>query len=159
MKNFIISQQLSQNKVILHLKIKKSQVQTRDLPDTVDILAKHLPSIFTNSCFNGKGLCFYDEVQNTEVGHLFEHILLEYMCLAKIPYQNSVSFEGRTFWNNDTRDLFRIEISCSPQDWTFFNTALAQGVFLMDTIYASSTSEGAASHYPDPLPIAAHVPH
>jgi cyanophycin synthase-like protein len=86
---------------------------TCDLPATCMILQKLLPSIFTSKCFNDNKYTFTKEVRNTEVGHLFEHILLEYLCIERMNmgYKEAV-FNGVTNWNwaEDPKGTFHIEI-------------------------------------------------
>src|SRR5437868_15160394 len=58
-------------------------VNTYMIPQTHKILLKFLPRIYLSKCFNEKGLSFSQEVKKTEIGHLFEHILLEYIFEQK----------------------------------------------------------------------------
>ena len=85
----------------IDMRALSSTVNTIDLPQTFMILKKELPSILKSKCFNDKNLTFSREVRQTEIGHLFEHILIEHMCLIKIPYVDEVSYAGRTFWNTN----------------------------------------------------------
>ncbi|KKR25220.1 MAG: hypothetical protein UT56_C0002G0034 [Candidatus Levybacteria bacterium GW2011_GWB1_39_7] len=59
-------------------------IETDQLPKTFEILNKMLPSIFKSKCYNDKNLPFFIEVRSTEIGHLFEHIMLEYICQLNI---------------------------------------------------------------------------
>ncbi len=135
MKNFIKSYSLKHRKVIINLKVKGVPLTTGSFPHARKILKKSLPSIFRSKCFNPENLSFYKESAKTELGHLFEHILLEYMSLIKIPYVSQISYSGRTFWDKDkTTGQFRVEITCSLPDWPIFVKALSKSIKLMDLI-------------------------
>lgn len=137
MKDYISRIRVGRQKIILSIKFKGSPDTTEYFPFTRKILKTYLPSIFKNKCFNSHGLTFYKEVQNTQIAHLFEHILLEYMCLAKIKYRDTVSFAGTTFWRREKPNgLYKIYITCTLSDYPFFLRALDQGLVLMDMIYA-----------------------
>lgn len=112
-------------------------VNTSDIPYTYDVLKNFLPSVLTTECFNDEKLPFYREVKKTEIGHLFEHILLEYMCQLKIAkgFKYAV-YAGRTKWNweRDPRGMFHIHINCSMKDSDILPTALNKSIVLMKII-------------------------
>lgn len=112
-------------------------VNTADFPHTFDLLQNLLPSVLTTECFNDQNLPFYQEVKNTEIGHLFEHILLEYMCQLKIAKgHKSAVYAGRTKWNweRDPRGLFHININCTIKDADILPLALDKTINLMKII-------------------------
>ena len=111
---------------------------TEDLPLTVPLLKKHLPSILKCRCFNNRSLPFSEEVKNTEVAHLYEHILLEYLCDLKLsPTTPQVSFKGETRWNwrNDPFGAFRIAINIGTMDQDILHQAIEKANVLMLKIY------------------------
>ncbi len=113
---------------------------TQDLPKTIAILEKCLPNIFTSQCFNNLNLPFINEARNTEVGHLFEHILLEYLCTIKVLYgYDAVEFSGTTRWdwNKSPRGTFAIDISANVADRIIFNESLKKAIRLMNLIFSS----------------------
>src|SRR5437868_1913418 len=86
-------------------------VNTYMIPQTYKILLKSLPRIYLSKCFNEKGLSFSQEVKRTEIGHLFEHILLEYIFELKSKYEpNNFAIKGETSWNwkRDPKGMFHI---------------------------------------------------
>lgn len=112
-------------------------INTADIPYTFDILQNFLPSVLTTECFNDQNLPFCQEVKKTEIGHLFEHILLEYMCQLKIGKgHKSAVYAGRTKWNweRDPRGVFHIRINCTLKDADIFPVALEKTITLMKTI-------------------------
>lgn len=115
----------------------RDPINTADIPHTYQILKKLLPNVLTTECFNEQNLPFRQEVKNTEIGHLFEHILLEYMCQLKITrgYSSAV-FAGRTRWNweRDPRGLFHISVNCPLRDHLILKDALHMSIALMRII-------------------------
>lgn len=135
MKDSILSIKYKNNTVYIDLKIKNIPVTTRDLPATLTVLKKEIPSIFTNKCFNDAGLSFYKEVQNTETAHLLEHLILEEMCLTKLQNAKSAVFEGKTIWNKaNTDNKYQIRLSVSLFDLPIFASALTKSVSLVEQI-------------------------
>lgn len=75
-------------------------VNTRDLPQTLDFLREKFPSVLKTQCFNESNLPFAAEVKETEIGHLFEHILIDVLCGLKIKRgAKSAELNGNTSWN------------------------------------------------------------
>ncbi len=116
-----------------------ASIQTTDLPLTSLVLTFFIPDIFNHDCFNQSNLSFLDEVGCTEVGHLFEHILLEYLTQLVYNYQGlHKNFKGETKWNwrKDPYGSFHIVITgqnLSRQ--VFFKEALTKSVYLIELIY------------------------
>jgi hypothetical protein len=106
-------------------------------PQVSDILTQHLPIIMTCDCYNEGDLPFCEEVKHTETGHLFEHILLEYLCQAKLAAgHDRAEFSGNTSWNwvKEKRGRFHITIGKESGDACFFNEALKQSLALLNRI-------------------------
>jgi hypothetical protein len=119
-------------------------VSTRYIPRTFSILQQLLPTIFDSMCFNDDKLPFISEVKATEVGHLFEHILLEYLCEEKTARGYSdVEYSGETQWNwhEDPRGTFHITISSNENDLDIFKPALARTIALVNTILQSTIGQ------------------
>jgi len=117
-----------------------NQVNTHDIPSIVELLAQHLPNVLFTQCFNDEGYPFNVEVKNTEIGHLFEHILLEYLCQLKIAKgHTNASFSGRTKWNwiRDPRGKFHIQLTCGAKDSDILPEAIEKTVSLMKIILAN----------------------
>lgn len=110
---------------------------TSNLPHTTLLLRRHLPGIFSTECFNEANLPFSKEVEQTEVAHLFEHILLEYLCKLKIYYgTSSVVVNGVTTWDwyNNPMGRYQINIDTGIQDKKIFSTALNKSTKLFNKI-------------------------
>lgn len=115
-------------------------ISTCYLPATVEILKRSLPGIYRSRCFNNRKFSFAKEVLQTEIGHLFEHILLEYLYISKTQcgYTN-VIYNGETTWNwlREKRGIFHITINSGYGDEPFFTTALKKTIVLTNTIMQS----------------------
>ncbi len=67
-----------------------------------------LPGLAGHRCFNDAGKSFAEEIADTEVPHLFEHVVLELMAEAGSPR----SLKGETAWDfkRDGRGVFRVSL-------------------------------------------------
>ncbi|KKR16143.1 MAG: hypothetical protein UT77_C0005G0037 [Candidatus Daviesbacteria bacterium GW2011_GWC2_40_12] len=114
-----------------------SIVNTKHIPATCQLLQKHLPTIMHSKCFNKKNYPFAKEVKETEIGHLFEHILLEYLCHLK--QRRGISkhvHNGLTRWNwkEDARGVFHIHVDAGHEDKEIFQVALKHSIELLTDI-------------------------
>src|SRR6266852_924914 len=111
---FNIRGNVQKEKLNLTMKVfQKKHINTRTIPDAVSILNEHLPVIFSSKCFNEENKNFRQESRQTELGHLFEHIMLEYLCMARLADgQSEAIYEGVTSWNwlKEKEGTFNIEI-------------------------------------------------
>jgi hypothetical protein len=67
-----------------------------------------LPGLERHECENGTGRRFTDELSDTEVPHLFEHVVMELMAKAGSPR----TLKGETRWDfrRDGRGIFRVSV-------------------------------------------------
>lgn len=67
-----------------------------------------LPGLARHRCDNGAGRSFAEELADTELPHLFEHVVLELMAQAGSPR----SLRGETAWDfrRDGRGVFRVSV-------------------------------------------------
>lgn len=127
--------------IAITLVVNCNALTTGKLPKTTKILKKRLPSVLKSKCFNEAKLPFYQEVKNTEIGHLFEHILLEYLCLEKLKKgKKYASYSGVTKWDwiKETKGTFNINVQCPDTDSDIFPTALAKTAALTSTILSET---------------------
>ena len=126
-----IMQKQTRTKIIMDVHTR--HINTKAFPIIAELLQEHLPSVFTTTCYNDLGLPFYEEVKNTEIGHLFEHILLEYLCQYKLAKgAKRATYIGRTTWNwlRDPFGRFYIHLTCGKKDKDILPLALEQTVGL-----------------------------
>lgn len=133
-------------------------MHTGRLTKTLPMLNTYLPSILQSTCFNEANQPFSLEVLRTEIGHLFEHILLEYLCQLKLAKGHAeASFSGTTDWNwnTDPRGTFWITISVGAVDQDIFPEALQRSKELLTYILQShntpSFSQKKIQHLFSPL--------
>ena len=126
---------------ILTMKVFAPQITTNELPRTSLILQEALPNVLFSECFNEEKLPFFEEVKATEIGHLFEHILLEYLCLEKIANgYPEATYSGNTNWDwkKDPYGTFYITINVGKHELEFFPFALKKTIALTRKIFQSS---------------------
>lgn len=118
--------------------VRQSHSHTKYFDSTYEILHTYLPCILNCECDNTLNLPFAEEVKQTEMGHLLEHILLEYLCQEKLTAGSvSAEFTGRTYWNIKQRahTEFQIIIEKNAEDSQFFSLALKKSLHLLDKIF------------------------
>ncbi len=115
-------------------------INTVNLPQTHTILKNRLPTILKAKCFNYAHLPFKKEVRQTEIGHLFEHLVLEYMCRLKLAHgECCAKYSGVTNWNwkRDTRGTFHISMDVGKHEEKIFKMALEKSLTLIQEIMLS----------------------
>lgn len=134
---FDISLEQNNQTINITMHIPREDVTTTKMPYVSKILKKQLPTILRSKCFNEGNIPFYKEVISTELGHLFEHIMLEYLCIAKISlgFQEAM-FSGitRWDWNKDPYGTFHIELEVEKDDLLFVSPALNKTIRLFEQI-------------------------
>jgi hypothetical protein len=112
---------------------------TKYFPQTVSILSRQLPSILRCTCFNPENLPFSEELRHTEIGHLLEHIILEYLCEEKICHgSQSATFRGETTWFKTEPSNFEITIDKEAGDNIYLIKALSRSLSLFNEILQSN---------------------
>ncbi|HRN96268.1 MAG TPA: hypothetical protein PLD54_02380 [Candidatus Levybacteria bacterium] len=136
---YSLQAQYAQKKSTLIMHAPHTLLSTSALPKTAEILSTIAPKVLHTKCFNKKNIPFCEEVKNTEIAHLFEHMLLEYLCQEKINSgKKSACFSGLTSWNwkKDAHGVFHIKITGNVMNETTFIQAFARSIFLFETILA-----------------------
>jgi hypothetical protein len=131
-----ITQKNTSTRIFMQL-FDEERVNTSHIPTIVQRLKKHLPNVLLTECFNEDGLPFHIEVKNTEIGHLFEHVLLEYLCQLKINKGFAeATFSGRTRWNweKDPMGTFHIRLNCGTKDADILPLAIEKTITLMKKV-------------------------
>jgi hypothetical protein len=121
----------------IKMRFQTTFLTTSSIPNIVSILTKHVPNIFKCQCFNNKNFPFIEEVANTELGHLYEHILLEVLLdIAKDNGMLPVTYEGETSWNwkEDSRGIFHISIRGPMPSHELVEQAVSRTNLIMDHI-------------------------
>src|SRR6185369_7243422 len=124
LNNKLYSLQVNQSpfKTNIQMNLRTDFYHTGNLPSTLSQLKQALPGVLKSKCFNEGNLPFSKEVLNTEIGHLFEHILLEYLCSVKISQgAKRAVFKGVTTWDwkKDVKGTYHITLYISPRDSKF----------------------------------------
>ena len=112
----LFSLTFKQNADTMYIKMQTPShiINTKDFPDTTKILRKLCPRVLKTKCFNDQNLPFREEVKHTEIGHLFEHIVLAYLSqLYSSQGILNVTFNGQTSWdwNVDAKGTFHVYVT------------------------------------------------
>lgn len=136
-KNFFVTASQLDDCVFLTQTVHNPIVGTRELPYTYRVLEKTIPSIFKNHCDNYKKYPFVKEVKDTEVGHLYEHLILEYLKLIGVKKFGKADFSGETSWDwaREKKGTFRIIIYSNKSQNNLFNHAFKKATLVLEKIY------------------------
>lgn len=137
---FTLIYRSSENLTLINMQLLTKSVSTKNFPKTNLILKKFLPTIFKHKCFNYKRRSFYTEAKQTEIGHLFEHIILEYLLSLSQTLKKSAVFKGKTNWDwtKNSWGSFDIYLNIGKSDKKIFELALAKSIFLINFILSSN---------------------
>lgn len=105
---------------VIDMIVHGQTINTFDIPHTLNFLEEYYPRVLNTQCFNEKNLPFATEVTQTEIGHLFEHILIDNLCALKIKSgAKSAVYNGLTSWNwqENPYGTFRIWIDSENKDF------------------------------------------
>lgn len=136
-KNFQINIQELKGRVVLTQNVINPIVHTSFLPRTLEVLQKRVPTIFDNKCYNGNGFSFGKESGSTEVGHLFEHLIIENLKLIAIKKCGKGDFKGETSWDwaKEKRGVFNIVVYSDGGLKKIFPIAFKKAVEVMEEIF------------------------
>lgn len=123
---------------------------TKSLENVKLFFLQNIPGILKNRCFNDANLPFEKEIEQTELGHLFEHMILEFLCREKrlLGYSN-VLYNGRTRWNweKERKGIFHIAINTGTAEKEILNKALVSSVDLINKLLDNSEFIKSAGSY------------
>ncbi len=120
---------------------KNSIINTEDLPTIYEDLNKFFPSVLSTKCFNDKNLPFDIEVRKTEIAHLFEHILIEYIFQKKFEKgEKNIKVKGLTEWNwmNEPYGTYNLLINVGKNEKDVFDYAFNQTILLFEELTCRS---------------------
>lgn len=137
---FELKYSFEQNTMNLFLQIHIPFVLTSAYGGCISFLEHHCPGTLQTTCFNDQNLPFYIEAKNTELGHLFEHILLDQLCSEKISQgHKNVMFSGITQWDWEQKPYgsFQILINLKRSDLAYFNKSLNSSIILFEKLISA----------------------
>ncbi len=137
-KKFLLTVYKGIYKTKIKMECAPTAVNTGQLPHTYKVLRSLLPSVFRTRCYNENNYPFSVEVKKTELAHLFEHVMLEYLCQYKIAMGHKrVSFAGVTDWNwrDDPYGTFHITLEIGKREQMAFDHAFKKSVALFESLF------------------------
>jgi len=147
---FSCTAQISDSGTLISFFTSSPYVNTRALPGVTSVLEEHCPRVLTSFCENPGNLPFKQEVEATEIGHLFEHLVLQYLYDEKIRIHPDPIYSGRTNWNWHTtpRGTFSIWIDCEINDHSLLARALHKAA---DTLSLTLTPSHHSRYFSAPV--------
>lgn len=136
---FTLDISFNADSALIGMQVHSSHVTTDTIPNTKSLLKQFCPSVLKTRCFNDLDLPFDKEVMNTELGHLFEHILIDYLCEEAISDgAKSAKFNGTTKWNwnKQPRGFFEINISLEKAQAKLLTQAMARTIEVMESLFS-----------------------
>lgn len=124
----------------IDMQVFSSHISTSSLPRTKELLQLHCPLVLQSECFNELNLPFFEEVNATEIGHLFEHILLAYLYEERVSQGVADAvYEGETTWNWSAFPYgsFTITVTLDDASETLLHEALKKTITVVEMILAS----------------------
>lgn len=140
---FTLALSIKRKKTYIYIQFKTPQITTDSHFNTQYFLEQSLPSIFLSTCYNDRNLPFRREVENTELGHLYEHVLLEYIALLHFTNGGGGrDFIGSTSWDwrKNERGSFQIEINVGKTHEQILIEALSLTNNLMESFLEPLTA-------------------
>lgn len=122
------------------MKMVTPLLTTEGIPYVLPFLSEKIPGILRNKCINYDNLPFRKEVLNTEVGHLFEHMVLEFLCQEKrLVGDRSAVYNGTTSWNwnKEKKGTFHISIGVGIEEKELVTLAIIRSIGLMNELLGS----------------------
>jgi cyanophycin synthase-like protein len=122
----------------------------------VDRLQTHLldmlPSLREHICYNRSGLPFVEELENTELGHVFEHIMLA------ILEQRGLCTSGQTTWNwhRDPIGTYHVTLATGKKHLVKESILVAQTILtnlLVGPVLQIQLPESRPAARREPLPV------
>ena len=103
----------------------RHHLYSSQLPGLADSLLLMLPGLGDHLCRNRRGLPFREEVADTELGHVFEHVVLAILA------RRGIRTRGLTTWNwhRDPLGTYHVSISTGKRTAVKESVLLAQAIF------------------------------
>lgn len=101
------------------------RLYSSQVPRIAERLLQSLPSLAEHRCQNRNGLPFVEELEDSELGHVFEHVVLELLA------DRGVYTRGQTTWNWDRDPIgtYQVTISTGKRRAVKESLLMAQAVF------------------------------
>jgi len=141
-KFFTLNIHQTEKSTTLLMSMLSPYLRTGNLSQTLIILKKDAPAVLQTTCHNNLNLSFEHEVVDTEIGHLFEHLVIDHLSRS-FPYaqyhQDSCFYVGLTEWDwhTDTRGTFHITLSVGKKERKRLHAAMRWAYEIIGKILSS----------------------
>lgn len=137
-------------KTLIKIKFLTGFFSTKYFPLTLNYLKENYPQVLNTLCFNYQSQPFTKEVTNTELGHLFEHLLIAKIYDLKVQGgERNFVVQGRTRWDweKGERGDFDIVIVWDNKCMEVFNKAITETVILMEKIISTMSTKNSTGNF------------
>ncbi len=142
-RDFVVDIKSSPKKVLMDVVVPEKFATTLAFPHTLTFLETNCHSVLHTKCFNDHNLPFKEEVKDTELAHLFEHIILDSLVHAKVEAGSErAKFRGVTKWNwiDNPVGTFEVELYVPKNDQHLLELVLPRAIKLMEDLIAGHGS-------------------
>lgn len=138
--NYSISLKVGEKTSYINMVIHDNRLLTSDFPQTYQVLLKLAPDVLMTHCFNEQGLPFKQEVINTELAHLFEHILIQKLSTLRKSCGKNSTYSGTTYWNwnEEPEGVFHIKLNCGVNDADILESALVFSIDIFNSVVSTA---------------------
>lgn len=137
-QSFKLNINISDNFSEIVMQLKTPFQSTKTLVHAHEILTENLPEVLSSRCSNKENLPFREKVKNTNLAHLFEHILLQHLANAKGKNKDNLSYKGMTNWDwregKDPVGVYRITIHIQKVESQVLKSAIDESTVLFEKI-------------------------
>ncbi len=152
--DFVIRVHIGDTETYIYTKFFTEEFSTLEFFNTVNVLKAQIPGVLETICHNDLNLPFCEEVKNTELAHLFEHILIQELADARNAQGNYKDYSGETAWDwtADEKGVFHVTISATSEDLDIIEESCNKSVGILSEILSSKvskkTKQARISHLP-----------
>ncbi len=121
----------SEDHCIVRVRVSNHLLKTSQIEGFADYLLEELPGLSNHHCHNYNNQPFTQELKDTELAHVLEHVLIELITLKDKSIRN---LAGSTAWNwrESPRGTYDVEIACTNK--YVVKETLAQSIALIASI-------------------------
>ena len=117
----------------IHLVVEMNDpdvLMTSQVPNLPRHLFRLLPRMRRHTCYNDCGKKFHQECRETEIAHLFEHIILELQLQAQQEPSDILRGETAWDWHIDPKGRYHVSVDYQNELLAFGAIRLAERVLL-----------------------------
>lgn len=103
----------------------RNRLYSSQVDDIANRLCEMLPNLTDHRCTNRHGLPFTEELADTELGHVFEHVVLELLSQREIYAQGQTTWD----WEHDAIGTYHVSLGTGKRIAVKQCLIIAQAIF------------------------------